>query len=341
MAYFSVTNIRETTVYINVSGLGNAFNPDYYEYIGITDYEFPESDLTIAPDYTMGEVYPTSGSTNKYTGFQVTGLKAGTTYTFYCFSQAANGRYYPIYNSSSGSGLGITFTTAGGDGATFTVQLVDTDVRARITGYPSDAMYMHFFYRVKGSSTWIRDGYIEASSSYYYYKNLQPGKTYEFRGFYNAEESDSEYLEYDGSITIPFDIDYWSWTTANSTSTASASASTAQTKAAYTAITNKGYTTDFSYLVWNDFVEKVSEVATAAGYSWLTSSDSGNTYLTKANTKMTSSDRNITAARFNSLKFQIGHVYGTSIPDVSKGDTMYGSYFVTLASKLNDWIDSL
>ena len=344
MAYFSITNIQQTTVYVNVSGLDNPFNPNYYEYIGVTDYRFPESDSSIPPDYTMGEVYPTDGSTNKYTGFQVTGLTKGTTYTFYCFAKAKNGNYYPIYNSATGSGTGLSFTTSGASVyPTLHVQLYENTVRAWVTGLPSDAMYIHFHYRLEGTSAWTSDGYIEASSDYYYYSNLQQGKSYEFRVFYNREFGNSRYLEYDGSILIPLSIDYWSWTSSNG------SATTTQTKRAYTAITSQGKLTDFSYLVWNDMVDKAVEILEASGKTWLTrNSNTGATYATAANTRMSSSDRKMTALRFNSLKFQIGNKVGTGttsypsgIQDVKSGDKILGEYFVIFGNKLNDWIDSV
>lgn len=344
MAYFSITNIKETTVYVNVSGLDNTFSPDKYIYIGVTDYEFPESDKSIPPDYTLGEVYPEDGSTDKYTGFQVRGLDEGETYTFYCFAQATNGNYYPIYNSSSGTGTGITFTTAGGSNEpVFTVELYGNTVRGKLTGYPSDAIYFHFYYQEVGSSTWERDGYIEATSSYYYYQNLSQGKSYKFRVFYNAEESDSEYIYCDDVIDIPIALEKWSWTSSNG------SATTSQTKKAYTAITSQGKLTDFSYLVWNDMVDKAVEILDASGKTWLTKNDNtGATYATATNTRMTSSDREMTALRFNSLKFQIGNKIGTGttdypngIQDVERGDKILGEYFVIFGSKLNDWIDKV
>lgn len=138
-------------------------------------------------------------------------------------------------------------------------------------------------------------------------------------------------------------VDYWSWTSSNG------SATSAQTKKAYTAITSKGKLTDFSYLVWNDMVDKAVEILNASGKTWLTKNENtGATYTTAANTKMTSSDRRMTALRFNSLKFQIGNKIGTGttnypsgIQDVERGDKILGEYFVIFGSKFNDWIDKV
>lgn len=147
-----------------------------------------------------------------------------------------------------------------------------------------------------------------------------------------------------GALTCPssdFTVTYkfygytltsWSWSASNG------SASASVTKAAYTAITNKGSTAAFSYLVWNDMVDKVLEALSVAGDSWSTN---GSKYLSAASTKMSSSDKTLTAARFNSLRYNIGLRYSTGITDKSKGDTVYGSYFTTLTSALNSWIATL
>lgn len=133
-------------------------------------------------------------------------------------------------------------------------------------------------------------------------------------------------------------VNYWSWTSSNGT------ASPSQTQKAYTAITSKGEITDFSYLVWNDMVDKVVEIENAEGTPWHTApyGSSTNIYLTAANTKMSSSDKTLTAKRFNSLKFQIGSAVGTNnLQDVDPDDPVLGSYFTLLADRINVWIDTL
>jgi len=118
-------------------------------------------------------------------------------------------------------------------------------------------------------------------------------------------------------------IQKWSWT------------SSTQRQAAYNALMNNGSLTDFSYLVWNDFVDKVYEVMQSEGFSWNT------TYATLSQTKMTSYDKAMTASRFNSVRHNIGIRYSTGISEVFSGDIIYGSYFTQLATKLNQWIDTL
>lgn len=121
----------------------------------------------------------------------------------------------------------------------------------------------------------------------------------------------------------------WSWNASNGIAT------TSQTLAAYSAVTELTSVKNFSYLVWNDMVNKVKEILDATGNSW------DSFYANYENTKMTSSDKTLTAKRFNSLRYNIGSHYSTGIEEVKKGDTVLGSYFRLLASKMNFWIYEL
>ena len=118
----------------------------------------------------------------------------------------------------------------------------------------------------------------------------------------------------------------WSWTSSNGSATAS------QTQDAYNALIGKDVVTKFSYLVWNDMVNKVKAMLDSIGESWNSS------YATYENTLMTSSDKTLTATKFNSLRFNIGSHSSTGITDKYTGDDVYGSYFTTLANHLNIWI---
>ena len=120
----------------------------------------------------------------------------------------------------------------------------------------------------------------------------------------------------------------WSWYSSNG------SASSYQTEKAFNAINNKGSLSDFSYLVWNDLVDKVKEVQEAKGLSW------NSKFASYLATRMSSSDRKLTATRFNSFRFNIGTYYSTGINDVSTGDIVYGSYFNILANCINYWINN-
>lgn len=81
--------------------------------------------------------------------------------------------------------------------------------------------------------------------------------------------------------------------------------------------------------------DKVKEVLDAIGASW------DSQYASYSSTRMSSSDKALTARRFNSLRYNIGSYYPTGINEVSRGDTVYGWYFITITNSLNMWISSL
>lgn len=118
----------------------------------------------------------------------------------------------------------------------------------------------------------------------------------------------------------------WDWRMSNGLASAEA------TIKAYNAVTSNGSLLDFSYLVWNDMVDKVKAILDHKGYSWAT------TFATYSETKMSSSDKNLTAKRFNSLRFNIGSHYSTGIETVDPGDTVYGWYFTKLTECMNHMI---
>lgn len=134
----------------------------------------------------------------------------------------------------------------------------------------------------------------------------------------------------------------WSWTSSNGT------ASAAQTKAAYTALTSNGNTAAFHRYVWNDLVSKVNEVVTALSLSW------ADTYGVITNTQMNYAYEDLTAKRFNSVRYNTRYNSWSWEYDVSKpwytgradfrgvgsvgesaADIVYGRYFLELTERLN------
>ncbi len=122
----------------------------------------------------------------------------------------------------------------------------------------------------------------------------------------------------------------WTWNFSNGSCTAT------QAKAAYTAVMNKGKTSDFSYQVWNDLVNRVKLIRELRGMTaWLTS------YASHGNTCMTSSSKTLTATRFNSLVYNLNNLSTSIIPGsgtigyVSAGNVVYGSSFVTIATRID------
>lgn len=183
--------------------------------------------------------------------------------------------------------------------------------------------------------TWYLDGVrkgtttLEAkvsSGGAYTFGKLSPGTEYLIAVEITAPSWDYT-VNLDVSVeTEAISVEPWSWSHSNG------SASDAQTKKAYSAVSNNGYLESFSYLVWNDMVDKVKEILDANGYLW------NALYASYSATKMTSNDKSLTAKRFNSLRYNIGSWYPTGIEDVYQEDFVYGSYFIRLTDCMNEWI---
>lgn len=163
-----------------------------------------------------------------------------------------------------------------------------------------------------------------SSGGRYTFTGLKANTTYAIGG-YVVWDSGSYNFSTSGTTDKP-SISLWSWSKSNGSATA------AQTQTAYSAVTGKGRLDNFSYLVWNDMVDKVLEVLNAKGGSW------SSAFASAAATKMTSTDKLVTAVRFNSLRYNIDLHSSTGIGSVSKGDMIYGSYFPTLTDHINSWI---
>ena len=120
-------------------------------------------------------------------------------------------------------------------------------------------------------------------------------------------------------------IDKWDWF------------ENAETTAAYRAITENGLVRDFSHNVWNDLIDRVYDVRGLAGINprW------DDTYASYYSTRMSAADKTLTAVRFNSLWRNINYLWSTGITARSKGDVVYGSYFTSLTTALNNYISYL
>ena len=158
-----------------------------------------------------------------------------------------------------------------------------------------------------------------SGEAYFNYLGLSPNTWYHLDvKIYNEDKSTMYAHFYDDAATAPAPVDPWSWTTAE-----------------LNAFNNNG---NFSVLTasrWNDFCDRINAICIAAGDSWIT------TYTTLSGAKASSSGVPLTALMFNSARYNIGARVSTGISEVSTGDTIYGSYFITLQDKLNQWIASL
>ena len=199
------------------------------------------------------------------------------------------------------------------------------DCTFNITNYDSGATYV-IEAQDSNAKWWVKDsgnagGWGSATIRFDSFGTYQVRLT-----VYNGDKSASATR----SVTLR-SIEKWSWNSSNGRATAG------QTYNAYQAVTGNGNVSDFSYLVWNDMCAKVYAIREAVGNigAWDTA------YGTYSAAQMSSGDKVMTAARFNNLKNQIGTQIGTGINDVKSGDIIRGSYFTTLTSRMNDWIDRL
>lgn len=154
---------------------------------------------------------------------------------------------------------------------------------------------------------------------------------YENPFFYYGSDGEDIYIAAEGVPTSGGEepvVPKWSWFESNG------SATSLQTTTAFSALRHQKPTTEFSHKVWNDMVDKVWEILSATDGEWDTN---GGKYLTYEKTRMSPSDRTLTAARFNSLRYNVGYLYG----EVKPGDPVRGTYFIEITNTMNKWIDTL
>lgn len=166
-----------------------------------------------------------------------------------------------------------------------------------------------------------------SSGGTYTFSGLRSGTTYDIMAVITAPGWTITVTLEETATTDETLIDPWNWNASNG------AASSAQTRAAYNAVSNRGSIRNFSYLVWNDMVDKVYEVLSLKDLSWNTR------FASYAATKMTSGNKKLSAERFNSLRYNIGIHYSTDIDTVSRGQKVYGWYFIRLADCINGWIN--
>ena len=197
-----------------------------------------------------------------------------------------------------------------------------------------DYPYIRIFWRLQSESEATQTSYLHKSSDFeYVIDGLIPGEAYIINVGYYEDTSSSGYLCGAQTAYTLDGLDLWSWTSSNG------SASRSQTVAAYSAITSRGPISDFSYLVWNDLCAKI---ATAREFSGTNAWEQANgTLIPYDDVLMNSSDKVLTADRFNAMRYNLGSNYSTGIGTVYPGDPVFGEYFITITEKLNEWIAQL
>ena len=310
MATVSARNITSTSVTVRVTGVKSG--DELYFFVRL------QSDSSDVSGYAYDSASSTSAEAD------MGGLEPGTNYLA---NVRINGKW----------ATAVKFKTDpeevdfGGD---IDTKCTTDSISARLVGintdYPNNKVRVTFYVAGSQVSSFTFAGVPSSGTTKWMTKTgLKPGTRYSVS--IEAEDLVTGWSNSwsDRVTTDKILVSAWSWSSSNGTASAS------QTKAAYTALTNNGSTSDFSYLVWNDMCSKVIEIENAAGLTWSTK------YASYADTKMSSSDKVLTATRFNSLRYNIGRSYSTGINEVASGDTVYAWYFTTLARCMNEWIDQI
>lgn len=160
---------------------------------------------------------------------------------------------------------------------------------------------------------------IRSTGTSYTYTGLDSGTGYLiiidvlYSGHYSSNWGTDSGFEYTDSAPA---IDPWYWNYAE-----------------LNAFNNKGNFSVLTAARWNSFIDRINEAATQLSWGW------DNSFASLAGTKAYSG-QTLTAAMFNSARYNVDARYSTNLPVVSKGDTIYGWYFITLQDKLNAWIAS-
>lgn len=310
MATVSARNITSTSVTVRVTGVKSG--DELYFFVRL------QSDSSDVSGYAYDSASSTSAEAD------IGGLEPGTNYLA---NVRINGKW----------ATAVKFKTDpeevdfGGD---IDTKCTTDSISARLVGintdYPNNKVRVTFYVAGSQVSSFTFAGVPSSGTTKWMTKTgLKPGTRYSVS--IEAEDLVTGWSNSwsDRVTTDKILVSAWSWSSSNGTASAS------QTKAAYAALTNNGSTSDFSYLVWNDMCSKVIEIENAAGLTWSTK------YASYADTKMSSSDKVLTATRFNSLRYNIGRSYSTGINEVASGDTVYAWYFTTLARCMNEWIDQI
>ena len=310
MATVSARNITSTSVTVRVTGVKSG--DELYFFVRL------QSDSSDVSGYAYDSASSTSAEAD------IGGLEPGTNYLA---NVRINGKWATAVKFKTDPEE-VDFR---GD---IDTKCTTDSISARLVGintdYPNNKVRVTFYVAGRQVSSFTFAGVPSSGTTKWMTKTgLKPGTRYSVS--IEAEDLVTGWSNSwsDRVTTDKILVSAWSWSSSNGTASAS------QTKAAYTALTNNGSTSDFSYLVWNDMCSKVIEIENAAGLTWSTK------YASYADTKMSSSDKVLTATRFNSLRYNIGRSYSTGINEVASGDTVYAWYFTTLARCMNEWIDQI
>lgn len=190
-----------------------------------------------------------------------------------------------------------------------------------------------FWIQAGGSHTFVVKFRPDLENYYYYYCVYAAySSDGTGGGYYTGDDPTSESWFY---WEIPINLLTWSWSNSSgSWNDQHGSASSVLLQSALSAVGNNGRTDSFSFSVWNDLVNWII-------YN-LQQLDISITYYNYV--FMSSTDKILTADRWNELRklynAVISEIGGTYLNSVSRGDIVYGSYFINLVNNMNTAINN-
>ncbi|MBR4155389.1 MAG: hypothetical protein IKU01_01620 [Bacteroidales bacterium] len=292
---------------------------------------------------TTLKYYPTNLTYQSGTNwtFQITGLSTDTDYILNGRGSATGETSYAYTILSTG----LSFYTRP---SYSDLSATTNSITARISGLSSSYTGQRIIYMVaylNGTEAGRTNQTINAGvtgSVDVTVGNLSPGTNYTIElSIYRYVDTTTYFMGSYSRSTEGFSITQWDWDNANSTANPYP-ATKSETQAAYNACYNGTAVSNFKWKVWNDLVYKVSEARVAGG-----NNDWNENYLSIQNTLMSDSSKTLTAARYNSLRYNIGSIYNVpnahKINEVSAGDEVNGTtHFLNFVTYyLNAYIVSL
>lgn len=205
------------------------------------------------------------------------------------------------------------------------------------SGYESSQRKVYWYWKYKGATDTYTSYTYKGTSSLpnnsttteisFTFSSMAPGVTYDFFAK----------VEHPGNET------YWFFPLTGSSNGYSGS-STGYTPGNYTetktsAPSSGTLISNFTYQTWNLMVEAVNSILVSKNRSWNYTSYGQSNYLSKDSTKMTSSDKTLTAERFNSLWYNIWTWSSSSYLDEEapavQGEPVLASYFTALGNAIS------
>lgn len=303
MATLSISNITTNSFYWRVSGL-TAMSQQTLFVLTTTNYGSSYSGQ-ISDSFVLGILYENAiGISNTYYSgdSQYLSFAPGDSFTVYAY-RYTNKWYRADYQS-------VTIPRP----KLSTPYYISSSISSNSITINYSSVSNANVYDIQCTNEYTTSPYSPSGT----FNNLQPNTQYGFRcrardRNYNYEVSDwSGYTYLTTSKARPTN---WSWSTAERN-----------------AFNNHGAVTTLTWDRWNSFVDKIVEFRNYKGLTEYVTVGGTSYHITNA--KVSSSNKTLTALKFNIARTAIGNMNSTGITDRVKGDIVYGSYFITLEDKL-------